>query len=211
MVPPVIRINVPQLVAQLIDPALITSSVVETALTQALRRGYVPNWTPTPEAYRQQIVLVSMRHPFASLYQALAPDGTPTPVPRGLVESRTISPITNVISGMVLARFGLVVMQVAGCCVTLRGSSVELANDVNMSRYKRLPLRPTWKAVESVTGIVLPPSAIDDDLRLRAALVYHDHGIEAEGLLDGEDNCTPVSYWRFPESEPQPDDLTPPF
>lgn len=65
--------------------------------------------------------------------------------------------------------------------------------------------------VESATGMVLPPSEIDDDLRLRTALVYYEHGIEAEGLLDGEDNCTPVSHWRFPQSESHPDDLTPPF
>jgi hypothetical protein len=211
MVPPVIRINAHQLVAQLIDPAPITSSVVETALAQALRRGFVCNWTPTPEAYRQQMVLVSMRHPIAALYRALAPDGTPTPVPRGLVESRTISPIANVISGMILARFGLVVMQVTGCSVTLRGSSMELANDANISRFQQLPPRPTWRVIERAIGLVKSPAEIDDDLRLRAALIYDAHGLAVEGLLDGDDHSTLVSPWRFPEPQTPRDENALPF
>jgi hypothetical protein len=110
-----------------------------------------------------------------------------------------------------LAHHGLALMRVSGCSVVVQGTSTEMAHIANVSRYMALAPRPSWMVVENATGLVMPPAEIDDDLRLRAALVYHEHGIEAKGLLDGDDNCTPVSHWRFPEADSRPDELMPPF
>lgn len=206
-----IRMTAHELVAYEIGPTRMTPNVVETALAQARRRGYIACFTPSPETYHQHMILVLATDRFAALYRALAPDGSPTPVPRGLIESRTQLPVTEMLTGIVLARYGLAILRVTDFCVILRGTSSEMAHDANISRYMRLCPRPCWMLIERATGLVLPPREIDDELRLRAALVYDQHNVAVDGLLDCGDQCTPVSPWRFPESQNQPDELTPPF
>ena len=65
--------------------------------------------------------------------------------------------------------------------------------------------------VETAMGLVKPPTEIDDDLLLRTALTYDEYGVGVEGMLDGEDSCTPVSHWQFPQTQAERDELAPPF
>jgi hypothetical protein len=102
---------------------------------------------------------------------------------------------------MTLARYGLAILRTADGCVILRGTSSEMAYDANMSRYTDPTLDSCWMLVERALGMVVPPFAIDEDLRLRTAQVYDLHNIEVDGLLDGANDCTLVSPWRFPQSE----------
>src|SRR4051812_111184 len=81
-----VRLSTKELVAQALGPKLLTPTMIEAALSLVRRRGYIASFTPPPEACNQHIILLAASHPFAAIYRALAPDGTPTPVPRGLVE-----------------------------------------------------------------------------------------------------------------------------
>lgn len=206
-----IRITPRQLVRRQFGMIELTPRAVETALATACRRGYVPNYTPPPEAYDQPLVLLAATSSFAAIYRHLAPDGSPTPVPRGLVESRTKVPLDNVMCGLQLARVGLAMIRVAGCCVVLRGTSTVMAHETNASRYFRQFPRPCWVIVERATGLVLPPAEIGDDLRLRTAMVYDEYDLKVDGLLDGENTCGVVSRWRFSPTPNPNEDMTPPF
>lgn len=206
-----IRITAHELVGYEFGPTRMTPTVVETALAQVRRRGFVPSFVPPPEAYHQHMILVLVTHPFAALYRALAPDGSPTPVPRGLIESRTGLRITQMFAGMMLARYGLAILRATDYCVILRGTSTEMAHDANISRYMNVVARPCWMLVERATGLVVPPAEIDDDLRLRSALAYDEHNVAVPGLLDGDDNCALASPWQFLKSELETDEMTPPF
>lgn len=206
-----VRVSVKQLVGYELGPTRLTPTAIETALAQVRRRGYVASFTPPAEAYNQHIILLLASHPFAAIYRALALDGSPTPVPLGLIESRTHIPITTMGAGMMLAHFGLALLRVAGCCAIVKGTWTKMAHECNASRYIQLSSRPSWMLVETATGVVAPPAEIDDDLRLRTALSYHEYGINVEDLLDGADTCAPVSHWQFPKTQAEFDELTPPF
>jgi hypothetical protein len=120
-------------------------------------------------------------------------------------------PITQLVGGMMLAHYGLAIIRVTDRCVVLRGTWSKMAHYANSSRYVQPGPLPCWMLVERATGLVCPPSEIDDDLRLRTAYIYDEHAMSVDGLLDGDDSCTPISHWQFPKTQAERDELAPPF
>ena len=208
------RITPRQLVQQYLGTKRVSQRSLLTALHYACRRGYLPNYIAGASAYDQHMVLLPATSPLAALYRHVAPDGSPTHVPIGLIESRTSLPLSHLVTVMVLARVGLAVVRLAGRCAVLRGTASEMAHEVNVLRYIDSRPRPCWMAIERATGLVVPPAEISDDLRLRTAELYDEYELDALGLLDGEPNATIVSRWRFtpqPQVTPPSSDMRPPF
>ncbi len=215
MNPTRIRITPRQLVHRHIGAVRLSPISVATALLLASRKGYVANYIPPPSAFDQHLVLLPVNSPFAALYRTLTDDGAATPLPRGLIESRIQIPLENIFAGMMLARLGLAIVGLEERCVLLRGTTTDLAYQVNFCRYSgdRPPV-PSWMMVVYATGMIIPPARITSDIRERAAAIYTEFRVTVDGLLAGEAKCKLVSHWQFMPPMPRraaPDDMLPPF
>jgi hypothetical protein len=102
-------------------------AAVTTAIALVSRRGYLSAYVPTKGAYDAPFELVPINSPWAAVFRQLTPDGTPTSVPLGLIESRTRLPINLTFSGWALARMGLVLTGVSQFHATVRPAPIDLA------------------------------------------------------------------------------------
>src|SRR5687767_3531676 len=89
------------------------SAAVREAVDAMMRRGWLPNYVPRAFEWDRNLVFIPHSHAFASIFRCLDANGCGV-VPRGLIESRTCVGISNLITGMLLARYGLAIVALDG-------------------------------------------------------------------------------------------------
>lgn len=182
----------------------------QAALAQAILdmrcRGWLANYVPGPFEFDRTIIFIPTRHRFEPIFRCLDATGSAV-VPRGLIESRTDCRMSSQTSAIWMTTYGLAIVAVEGCNVRIRGTSAGLAGRVNRSRYSESKPALCTHLVENATGLVLPRERLNDDLRLRAALVFEAFQLDVPGLLEGRMRSEIVSRWRFPEEKYDPSDV----
>ncbi len=187
-------------------------STVRLALNRARNRGYLVAYHPAPPAYDEPLVQVPVSSPMAALYRWLAVHPPLTPMPRGMVESRTGWELSHPFCGSALARVSLAIVKKDGFTVVLRPAPLQFCHRVNASRYPSVEFaHPCAMLVAEAIGLRIHPILIGDELRLKAALIYDEYGIDVDGLLDGKRDSTLRSRWQFAHPMPMAEHLDPPF
>lgn len=181
-------------------------AAVNLAILEMRCKGWLANYVPGPFEFDRTIVFIPEHHPFEAIFRCLDWTGSAV-VPRGLIESRTDRRLTNPTTGMWLATYGLAIVAVEGCNVHLRGASGGMAGRVNRARYGDMRRALCTHLVENATGLVLPKERLNEDLRLRAALVFEQFQVDVPGLLDGLSRSPVVPRWRFPDEQYDPSDV----
>ena len=157
------------------------SAAVREAVDAMMRRGWLPNYVPRAFEWDRNLIFVPQNHAFAGIFRCLDTYGHGV-VSRGLIESRTGVGIGNLITGMLLARYGLAIVALDGSNVILRGTSSGMASVVNLSR-RGIPDRMLNRVlVRYATGLDMRTDHLNDDLRLRAALAYDEFQMDVPGL-----------------------------
>lgn len=133
-------------------------------------------------------------------------------MPRGMVESRTGWELSHPFCGSALARVSLAIVKKDGFTVVLRPAPLQFCHRINASRYPSVEFaHPCATLVAEAIGLRIHPILIGDELRLKAALIYDEYGIDVDGLLDGKRESTLRSRWQFPHTMQMSEHLDPPF
>ena len=177
------------------------TAAVREAVDAMMRRGWLPNYVPRAFEWDRNLVFIPHSHAFAGIYRCLDADGCGV-VPRGLIESRTSIRIENVMTGIWLARYGLAIVALDGGNVMLRGTSSGMANIVNLSRRDIYDTVTSRVLVRCATGLDWPTEQLNEDLRLRATLAFHEFQVDVPGLLNGGEESDVRSRWVFAGARP---------
>lgn len=206
-----IRTTPRRLVFQELGLTRPTPSNVALALRRARERGYLAAYWPAPPAYDEPLIQVPTTSPIAALYRWVALHPPMTPMPRGLIESRVGWEVTEYLCGSLLGRYSLAIVSVDRFMVVLRPAPLQFAHLVNATRYGSSDLAyRSDMIVCAAIGWRIRPSAICDELRLTATLIYDEYGVDADGLLDGAHQTTLRPRWRFPRRARAAEGIDPP-
>lgn len=201
--PGAVKTTAPRLIYERLGARPLSQAALAQAILEMRCKGWLANYVPGPFEFGRSIIFIPSSHPYEAIFNCLDWNGHAV-VPRGLIESRTGCRISKRTAGIWLGTYGLAMVAVEGCNVRLRGTSAGMAWRVNDSRYAQSKRALCTHLVENATGLVLPRERLNEDLRLRAALVFEEFQVDVPGLLDGLMRSAVRPRWQFPREDNNP-------
>lgn len=197
------KLTARELVKQWFGKVRLTQQVVDAAIVEMMRRGWLTAFIPRPNEWDRFMVFVPQSNAFASIIRYVDQRSVGV-VPCGLIESRTEQPIESFGTGMFLAHMGIGITRTDGNNVFIRGTNSGLAMMTMQTRFHPLERMPMETLVHATTGKHVPRRLWNDDLRLRMALAFDEFNVDVPGILDGDYESDVQSRWMFPSPPPPP-------
>jgi hypothetical protein len=191
------KMSARQLVAHWYGDRNVDDDAVRDAVTELMRRGWLTAFVPKPPDWDRTMVFVPQHNDFAAILRYVDYNGVGV-VPRGLIESRTQLPLSNIGTGLFMSHIGIAITNIDGNNVFIRGTTPALALMAHQARIHPLEQMPTAALINAAIGTPTPRRHRDPELLLRAALAFDEFNIDVPGLLDGEDESDVQSRWLFP-------------
>lgn len=192
-----VKMSARDLVAHWYGDRGIGDDAVHDAVKEMMRRGWLTGFIPKSPDWDRPMVFVPQHNDFAAIIRYVDYTGAGV-VPRGLIESRTQLPLSNIGTGLFLSYIGIAITRVDGNNLFIRGTTPALALMAHQARIQPFEQSRVKTLVSTAIGKPISRRFWNQEVLLRVALAFDEFNIDVPGVLDGEEKSDVQSRWLFP-------------